>query len=168
MASSTRDRSKMLLNGQLASDRTYTVLDIEVDNQCGLNHILSQTACSSTRVSDVTLYRYEDVPNFLRGNPYIKKGYRAYLPASQCFSSLFLWSNETINIWSHLVGCIIFFVAMCVENMARFLQTSPTSQTSQLTDHIYLTTAYVPRNCIACIPLTHIKGSIVYYATKPA
>lgn len=57
MASSTRDRSKMLLNGQLASDRTYTVLDIEVDNQCGLNHILSQTACSSTRVSDVTLYR---------------------------------------------------------------------------------------------------------------
>ena len=31
-------------------------------------------------------------------------GYRAFLPYRLCLKSVFIWSNETINIWTHLIG----------------------------------------------------------------
>ena len=32
----------------------------------------------------IPLYHYHDLPLFLRGNPYITSGYRAYLPTDMC------------------------------------------------------------------------------------
>lgn len=61
---------------------------------------------------DVKLYSYKDIPHFLKGNPYITDGYRAYLSPTLIAKSLFLWSNESVNIWSHVIGFILFFVLM--------------------------------------------------------
>ncbi|XP_038638821.1 progestin and adipoQ receptor family member 3-like isoform X3 [Scyliorhinus canicula] len=58
----------------------------------------------------IRLYSYEEIPTFLKGNPYITDGYRAYLPSSLCIRSLFVLSNESVNIWSHLLGFFLFFV----------------------------------------------------------
>nr|XP_047930453.1 progestin and adipoQ receptor family member 3 isoform X2 [Anser cygnoides] len=58
---------------------------------------------------DIRLYTYEQIPVFLKDNPYITDGYRAYLPARLCLKSLFILSNETVNIWSHLLGFLLFF-----------------------------------------------------------
>ncbi|KAJ8285320.1 hypothetical protein GJAV_G00025500 [Gymnothorax javanicus] len=49
------------------------------------------------------------IPQFLRANPYITDGYRAYLTSRLCIKSLFILSNETVNIWSHLLGFFLFF-----------------------------------------------------------
>ncbi|XP_061116494.1 progestin and adipoQ receptor family member 3a [Conger conger] len=57
----------------------------------------------------IRLYTYEQIPLFLRENPYITDGYRAYLPSRLCIKSLFILSNETVNIWSHLLGFFLFF-----------------------------------------------------------
>uniref|UniRef100_A0A671L7R3 Progestin and adipoQ receptor family member 3-like n=2 Tax=Sinocyclocheilus anshuiensis TaxID=1608454 RepID=A0A671L7R3_9TELE len=57
----------------------------------------------------IRLYTYEQVPGFLRENPYITDGYRAYLTSRLCIKSLFILSNETVNIWSHLLGFFLFF-----------------------------------------------------------
>ncbi|XP_040442849.1 progestin and adipoQ receptor family member 3 isoform X2 [Falco naumanni] len=57
----------------------------------------------------IRLYTYEQIPVFLKDNPYITDGYRAYLPSRLCLKSLFILSNETVNIWSHLLGFILFF-----------------------------------------------------------
>ncbi|XP_041109295.1 progestin and adipoQ receptor family member 3-like isoform X2 [Polyodon spathula] len=57
----------------------------------------------------IRLYTYEQIPVFLKENPYITDGYRAYLPSSLCLKSLFILSNETVNIWSHLMGFFLFF-----------------------------------------------------------
>lgn len=57
----------------------------------------------------IRLYTYEQVPGFLRENPYITDGYRAYLTSRLCIKSLFIFSNETVNIWSHLLGFFLFF-----------------------------------------------------------
>ncbi|XP_078069963.1 progestin and adipoQ receptor family member 3a isoform X2 [Mustelus asterias] len=57
----------------------------------------------------IRLYTYEQIPSFLKENPYITDGYRAYLPAKLCIKSLFILSNETVNIWSHLLGFFLFF-----------------------------------------------------------
>ncbi|CAJ0968869.1 unnamed protein product, partial [Ranitomeya imitator] len=57
----------------------------------------------------IRLYTYEQIPIFLKDNPYITDGYRAYLPSRLCLKSLFILSNETVNIWSHLLGFLLFF-----------------------------------------------------------
>ncbi|XP_071072006.1 progestin and adipoQ receptor family member 3 isoform X4 [Dasypus novemcinctus] len=57
----------------------------------------------------IRLYTYEQIPVSLKDNPYITDGYRAYLPSKLCIKSLFILSNETVNIWSHLLGFFLFF-----------------------------------------------------------
>uniref|UniRef100_A0A1A9UXF8 Progestin and adipoQ receptor family member 3 n=1 Tax=Glossina austeni TaxID=7395 RepID=A0A1A9UXF8_GLOAU len=54
------------------------------------------------------LLNFEDAPDHLKFNPYIRSGYRTFLSTKLCLQSMFWWTNETINIWSHLVGCLLF------------------------------------------------------------
>ncbi|XP_077572193.1 progestin and adipoQ receptor family member 3a [Stigmatopora nigra] len=68
----------------------------------------------------IRLYTYEQIPGYLRENPYITDGYRAYLPSRLCIKSLFVLSNETVNIWTHLLGFLLFFF-LAVYHMARVL-----------------------------------------------
>lgn len=56
----------------------------------------------------IRLYTYEQIPLFLKDNPYITDGYRAHLPSTLCLRSIFMLSNETVNIWSHLLGFLLF------------------------------------------------------------
>ena len=43
------------------------------------------TGVPYTRTSfGIPLYTYDDIPNFLKGNPYIVCGYRADIPTSLC------------------------------------------------------------------------------------
>lgn len=84
----------------------------------------------------IRLYTYDQIPLFLKENPYITDGYRAHLPSKLCLRrwkktflpltsflrqshiswiklfllcSIFVLSNETVNIWSHLLGFLLFF-----------------------------------------------------------
>ena len=51
----------------------------------------------------------EDYPPELVHNEYIIKGYRCnYRSLCAVLMTIFDWHNETINIWSHLLGCIGF------------------------------------------------------------
>ncbi|CAI2362345.1 unnamed protein product [Moneuplotes crassus] len=65
---------------------------------------------------------YEEADEYLRDNPEIRTGYRIkYNKFCIVLKSLFMWHNETVNIWSHLLGlmvffCIIFYVAIELEN----------------------------------------------------
>ncbi|XP_037943627.1 progestin and adipoQ receptor family member 3-like [Teleopsis dalmanni] len=54
------------------------------------------------------LLNFEDAPDHLKFNPYIRQGYRTFLSTKLCLQSMFWWTNETINIWSHLCGCLLF------------------------------------------------------------
>ena len=54
---------------------------------------------------------YEDAPSYLKDNEYIKKGYLLNCHSVKLvLRSLFVCSNETINIWSHLLGAIIAII----------------------------------------------------------
>lgn len=51
---------------------------------------------------------YSEAPDYLKDNEYIKNGYLLNCNSIKLvLRSLFVCSNETINIWSHLIGCII-------------------------------------------------------------
>ena len=55
-----------------------------------------------------------------------------YIYASFC--SLFVWSNETLNIWSHLLGFILFLMLMLYDNLIAIPRLK-----GELSDHVVTT-----------------------------
>lgn len=54
---------------------------------------------------------FEEYPDELKDNEYILSGYRCGCHGpGQAAKSLFMWHNETVNVWSHLLGAIVFFI----------------------------------------------------------
>ena len=51
---------------------------------------------------------YEEAPSFLQHNQHIYRGYRTNLCTTSCLKSIFWWTNETMNTWTHLLGWIYF------------------------------------------------------------
>ncbi|KNC53531.1 uncharacterized protein AMSG_01244 [Thecamonas trahens ATCC 50062] len=57
----------------------------------------------------VQLLSYARLPAWLRDNEYIRSGYRPPLKSFvKCFESLLYVHNETCNVYTHLVGLVIF------------------------------------------------------------
>ncbi|XP_038700520.1 heptahelical transmembrane protein 2-like [Tripterygium wilfordii] len=54
------------------------------------------------------LMKYGDLPEYLKDNEYILDYYRCEWPLKDAFLSIFSWHNETLNVWTHLVGFSIF------------------------------------------------------------
>lgn len=58
------------------------------------------------------LLSYNEVPEWYSDNPHILTGYRPISNSNRaCLSSLFYLHNESINIYSHLIPAILFFLA---------------------------------------------------------
>ena len=56
----------------------------------------------------IIIGKYSDAPDYLKDNEYIKDGYLINCHSFKLvFRSIFVCSNETINIWSHLIGYIL-------------------------------------------------------------
>lgn len=58
--------------------------------------------------------KWEDAHEFTRDNEYVKKGYRVnFNSVKRILRSLFMIHNESMNVWSHLCGVLLFitFVA---------------------------------------------------------
>ena len=74
--------------------------------------------------------KYSDAPDYLKDNEYIKNGYLINCHTLKLVvRSLFVWSNETINIWSHLLGC--FISIFLIVFTAMFIKTSLTKELTQ-------------------------------------
>ncbi|KAH7672486.1 AdipoR/hemolysin-III-related protein [Dioscorea alata] len=54
------------------------------------------------------LVGFESLPTFLKDNEFILNYYRSQWPWKQTILSIFSIHNETLNIWTHLIGFIIF------------------------------------------------------------
>jgi len=57
---------------------------------------------------EYSLLHWDRIPDHLKYNPHIQKDYRVNISAKQAFYSIFHWHNETINIWTHLMGSLLF------------------------------------------------------------
>lgn len=55
-------------------------------------------------------YALEEIPKWMRDNPFILNSYRAGYSFRMCLRSLFAIHNETMNVWTHLVGVLFFSV----------------------------------------------------------
>ncbi|CAN6290148.1 unnamed protein product [Urochloa humidicola] len=54
------------------------------------------------------LVEYRALPGYLRDNEYIHRHYRCEWPLPQVLLSAFSIHNETLNVWTHLIGFFIF------------------------------------------------------------
>lgn len=54
------------------------------------------------------LVEYHSLPAFLRDNEYILGHYRSEWPMKQVLLSIFRIHNETLNVWTHLIGFFLF------------------------------------------------------------
>lgn len=125
---------------------TFDFLDLEIERNC-----LPVCQDFGKRPS-IPLFRYQDIPHFLQGNPYVTGGYRSMLPFSLCCKSLFVWSNETINIWSHLTGCFIFLFLIFYDNLFAL----PNSRAT-FSDHLIVTLGlFCFQFCLLCSAGYHL------------
>lgn len=59
----------------------------------------------------VRVGKYEEAPDYLKDNEYIRNGYLLNCHTMKlCLKALITPSNETINVWSHLLGCVIAII----------------------------------------------------------
>ncbi|XP_022863361.1 heptahelical transmembrane protein 4-like [Olea europaea var. sylvestris] len=57
------------------------------------------------------LVEYHSLPGYLKDNEYILRHYRSEWPLKQTLLSIFTIHNETLNVWTHLLG---FFLFLCL------------------------------------------------------
>jgi len=70
-----------------------------------LGHGRNEKKASTAKLK---LYKIDEVDRYQRSNPYITSGYRHRLNALDCVKSALRLHNETVNIWTHLAGFLVF------------------------------------------------------------
>lgn len=99
----------------------------------------------------VGLRTYEQAPEFLRQNQFIRTGYRCNLALDGCARSVFQWNNETLNIWTHLSGLLVMLALLVHDVLYRLDEVSPSA----------LDRAYCVGLCVAY--MTTLLLSVVYH-----
>ncbi|XP_009606704.1 heptahelical transmembrane protein 1-like [Nicotiana tomentosiformis] len=64
---------------------------------------------------------YHELPKYMKDNEFILNYYRANWPIKEAFLSIFRWHNETLNVWTHLLGFILF-VGLTIVNVVEVPQ----------------------------------------------
>lgn len=89
--------------------------------------------------------------------PYIYEGYRAEHQVWDTTLSLFSMHNETMNIWSHLIGLICILVV----GWEYFLLSSESLTMDSEWDHIFLQLyVYCAAVCFLCSAIYHWYGCL--------
>lgn len=65
------------------------------------------------------LVSYAELPEYMKENEFILNHYRSEWPLLHAFLSVFSWHNETINIWTHLLGFMVF-LGLTVWHLAQY------------------------------------------------
>lgn len=72
------------------------------------NNTKKKSSKKNKMEKEYNLVAYDELPEYMKENEYIRGYYRSEWPISHAFLSLFSWHNETINIWTHLIGFLTF------------------------------------------------------------
>lgn len=80
--------------------------------------------------------KWDDLPAWLKDNKYILTGYRQPTDSyPRCAQSVYaFWHNETVNIWTHLVGAIVAVTVL----LYAMLRRDPHEDLQRLGWHAYL------------------------------
>ena len=109
-----------------------------------------------TRAKEHGLIRYEDLPYPWQVNPHIIKGYRFSESKVECVRSILGFSNETVNIWTHVIGLIIVLAVAF-----HFYPSSVNFSQSSKTDILFAAMFFFAAcKCLVCSVMWHTMSSI--------
>ncbi|KAI6668699.1 hypothetical protein NL676_007233 [Syzygium grande] len=72
---------------------------------------LPPTCCCcgwTTSASRYPLVSFRELPEYTKDSEFILRHFRANWPLPEAALSLFRWHNETLNVWTHLIGFLVF------------------------------------------------------------
>lgn len=102
------------------------------------------------------LIHYSDLPHPWRVNPHILQGYRFTTSKVECVASMFTFSNELVNIWSHLIG---LFIVLSIAFY--FYPLNPNFTLSTKTDVVIAAVFFFAAcKCLVCSTMWHTMNSI--------
>ncbi|KAI0136589.1 hemolysin-III related-domain-containing protein [Xylariales sp. AK1849] len=109
-----------------------------------------------SRAREHGLIKYEELPIPWRVNPHIIKGYRFSETKLGCVRSVFNFSNETVNIWSHALGLLLVLSVAFY-----FYPTSANFSLSTKTDvSIAAVFLFAACKCLACSTIWHTMNCV--------
>ncbi|CAN0873315.1 Heptahelical transmembrane protein ADIPOR3 [Linum grandiflorum] len=98
------------------------------------------------------LVEYSALPSFMKDNEYILRYYRAQWPLKHLLLSIFTIHNETLNIWTHLLGFFLFL----------FLTIYTAMKAPRVVDLNLLRNSGFYNQVVSCLPslpnMQHIKS----------
>ncbi|EEB07006.1 hemolysin-III family protein [Schizosaccharomyces japonicus yFS275] len=102
------------------------------------------------------LLTIDEVPVDWQNNPYILRGYRFYQSKRRCVKSILSWHNETVNIWSHMLGMFVFAgICLFLHPNTQWWTDLPLS--NRLIALVFLLAAV---KCLACSTIWHTFASL--------
>ena len=113
--------------------------------------------CCKPRSGQSRLYSYQEALTYLRGNPFITHGYRQNYSVRETLRSLFTIHNESANIWSHLIGWLLFFYFTLLSVWSLLVSEADADLVHQTTVVIYCTGAMT---LLACSTSFHWLGCV--------
>ncbi|KAL8873059.1 MAG: hypothetical protein Q9174_001413 [Haloplaca sp. 1 TL-2023] len=138
-------------------ERAKEVVDESIEKARRAKESLKESVENAVkRAREHGLIRYEDLPHPWRVNPHITKGYRFSETKRDCVRSIFNFSNETVNIWSHAIGLLI------VLSIAFYYYPSSANfSKSSKTDVFFAATFFFAAcKCLVCSCMWHTMSSI--------
>ncbi|KAJ6818026.1 heptahelical transmembrane protein ADIPOR3-like [Iris pallida] len=105
------------------------------------------------------LVEYHSLPGFLKDNEYILGSYRAEWPLKQILLSIFTIHNETLNVWTHLIGFFIF-LALTIYTATKVPKVVDLHSLQQLPDVLRKADLQkLQSEIVACLPsLPHLSN----------
>ena len=98
-----------------------------------------ETIAHGSQVTMVTIADFDELPNWMQCDPYIKHGYRRPQNSFKaCFWSLFYAHNELVNTWSHLLPACFFLLLFLVSDYPIFYDTAHISRVDIAVVHMYI------------------------------
>ncbi|XP_027069969.1 heptahelical transmembrane protein 1-like [Coffea arabica] len=113
---------------------TSKIDDDEEKFSCASNKKLKGCTSIEKRRQRYGLLSFHQLPEYMKDNEFIVNYYRADWPLKEAFFSLFRWHNETLNVWTHLLGFVLF-LGLTIANSVHF---------SQVADFITMFTRHFP------------------------
>ncbi|PNS17684.1 Phospholipid:diacylglycerol acyltransferase [Sphaceloma murrayae] len=107
------------------------------------------------RAREHGLIAYQDLPEPWKVNPHITKGYRFCETKLDCVRSCFYINNETVNIWSHLLG-LILVISLAFYSYPRLPDFSSYTTTDVLIAAVFF---FAACKCLICSTMWHCMAA---------